>query len=86
MDGLWFGLFNPHPQREPTADMYVAGGVEDPEDGEAGFPYQLTWVPEATEATSAILDDIYKLAYRGGIDEEGLDSGPRERCRVPPLN
>lgn len=75
VDGLWFGLFNPIRGEEATADMYASGGVEDPEDRERGFPYELTWTPEAADATSEALDAIYKIAYRGGIDDEGWTEG-----------
>lgn len=60
--GLWFGIFNPWGEDEPTCDMYVASAASydsqsvawsceiDPRDG-------------ASYLDSAVLADIYRIAY-----------------------
>lgn len=68
LKGLWFGLFNPCPDgRTPVADIYVCGSewfVPDPHDNSwAVGPH---WWPDARYARSAVLADIYRIAYRQG--------------------
>lgn len=60
--GLWFGLFNPIYDEEPTADIYVA--VKTEFDSE-----EIEWACEATSSPAArilhskVLDAIYRIAY-----------------------
>jgi hypothetical protein len=63
--GLWFGLFNPCPDGEPVADIRVNGSsrfTPDPDD--PSWAVDSDWRPEAGEANSSVLADIYRIAYR----------------------
>jgi len=62
--GLWFGLFNPVENEEPTADLYLAGGHAEPDD--ADWLYDLDWRPGG-RAHSVVLDAIYRLSYPPGL-------------------
>jgi hypothetical protein len=64
--GLWFGLFNPCPDgRTPVADIYVCGSERfDPDPHDNGWAVRPEWFPDGREAESAVLADIYRLAYR----------------------
>jgi hypothetical protein len=62
--GLWFGMFNPVDDGQPTADIYVAGGearFDDPE-----WIYELAWQPSG-RAGSTVLDSIYRISYPPGL-------------------
>jgi hypothetical protein len=64
--GLWFGLFNPCPNgRTPVADIYVCGSERfDPDPRDNSWAVGPDWWPEARYAGSAVLADIYRVAYR----------------------
>jgi hypothetical protein len=66
LKGLWFGLFNPCPDgRTPVADIYVCGSERfdaDPDDN--SWAVGPDWWPDARYARSAVLADIYRIAYR----------------------
>jgi hypothetical protein len=66
--GLWFGLFNPCPDgRTPVADIYVCGSEQfDPDPHDNGWAVGPGWWPDARYADSAVLADIYRIAYRQG--------------------
>ncbi len=72
IDGLWFGLFNPIRDGEATADMYVGGGEDATEDPDA-WAEKLTWTPDG-DASSQVLDGIYRVAYDHGTDGLGNDA------------
>lgn len=55
---LWFGLCNPIREGEPTSDVAVRGLAADPQ-----HPGPVTWAPRNPEAGSAVLAQIYALAY-----------------------
>lgn len=64
--GIWFGLFNPCPDgRTPVADIYVGGSVRfDPNPDDNSWAVGPEWWPEARYAGSAVLAEIYRIAYR----------------------
>lgn len=65
--GLWFGLFNPIRGTTPTADVYVSGSkCFDADDACCEWACDTVWWPENRYAESALLDAIYKIAYRPG--------------------
>lgn len=68
LKGLWFGLFNPCPDgRTPIADIYVCGSERfDPDPHDQSWAVGPDWWPDARYASSAVLADIYHLAYRQG--------------------
>jgi hypothetical protein len=63
---LWFGLFNPCPDgRTPVADVYVCGSERfEPDPNDNGWAVGPDWWPDARYADSAVLADIYRIAYR----------------------
>lgn len=65
LKGLWFGLFNPcYDGRTPVADIYVCGSERfypDPEDN--GWAVGPDWWPDARYANSAVLAQVYHIAY-----------------------
>ena len=69
IDGLWFGVFNPYYEDEPTADMHVGGGVGAFEDPDA-WSEDLVWTPRSGRITrSQVLHEIYQVAYHGQQDD-----------------
>lgn len=66
--GLWFGLFNPCPDgRTPVADIYVCGSERfEPNHEDNSWAIAPDWWPEARYASSTVLADIYRIAYRQG--------------------
>jgi HEAT repeats len=68
LKGLWFGLFNPCPDgRTPVADIYVCGSERfDPDPHDNSWAVGPDWWPAARCANSAVLADIYRIAYRQG--------------------
>jgi hypothetical protein len=68
LKGLWFGLFNPCPDgRAPVADIYVCGSERfDPDPHDNSWAVGPDWWPDARYANSAVLADIYRIAYRQG--------------------
>jgi hypothetical protein len=68
LKGLWFGLFNPCLDgRTPVADIYVCGSERfHPDPHENSWAVGPDWWPEARYASSAVLADIYRIAYRQG--------------------
>ena len=69
IDGLWFGLFNPYYEDQPTADMHIGGGVGAFEDPET-WAEDLTWTPRAGRMTrSQVLHEIYRIAYWNSQDD-----------------
>ena len=68
--GLWFGLFNPIYDDEPSSDMYFSGSVEyDESDEDFEWACTVEYLPEGRYARSSILNDIYQIAYSS---EHGL--------------
>ncbi|MFO0906965.1 MAG: hypothetical protein U0794_01145 [Isosphaeraceae bacterium] len=68
LQGLWFGLFNPCPDgRTPVADIYVCGSTRfDPDPDDNHWAVGPEWWPNARYAHSAVLADLYRIAYRQG--------------------
>src|SRR5262249_6170830 len=68
LKGLWFGLFNPCPDgRTPVADIYVCGSERfDPDPHDNSWAVGPDWFPDSRYANSAVLADIYRVAYRQG--------------------
>jgi hypothetical protein len=67
LKGLWFGLFNPCPDGLTLADIYVCGSERfDPDSPSASWAVGPAWWPEGRYANSAVLADIYRIAYRAG--------------------
>ncbi len=68
LKGLWFGLFNPCPDgRTPVADIYVSGSERfDPSPDDNSWAVGPDWWPDRRYAGSAVLADIYRIAYRQG--------------------
>lgn len=70
--GLWFGMFNPWEEDEPTCDMYVASAP-------AYDSGSLAWVAGidprdgSRRLHSAVLADIYRIAY-GAHDGLGTNA------------
>lgn len=66
--GLWFGLFNPCPDgRNPVADVYVCGSKRfNPDPHDNGWAVGPDWWPDGRYADSAVLADLYRVAYRQG--------------------
>jgi hypothetical protein len=66
LKGLWFGLFNPCPDgRTPVADIYVCGSDQfDANPDDNSWAVDPVWWPDARYANSAVLADIYRIAYR----------------------
>jgi hypothetical protein len=68
LKGLWFGLFNPCPDgRTPVADVYVCGSERfDPDPDDNSWAIGPDWWPDLRYANSAVLADIYRIAYGHG--------------------
>ncbi|MHB1557244.1 MAG: hypothetical protein ACYC61_07175 [Isosphaeraceae bacterium] len=70
--GLWFGLFNPcYGGRNPAANLYVCGSERfsvDPDDKD--WVVGPEWWPEDRYARSAVLADLYRIAYRQGASRD----------------
>ena len=68
LSGLWFGLFNPCPDgRTPVADIYVCGSERfDPDPHDNSWAVGPDWRPDTGYANSAVLADLYRVAYRQG--------------------
>jgi hypothetical protein len=66
--GLWFGLFNPCPDgRTPVADIYVSGSERfERNHHDNSWAVGPDWWPEARYASSSLLAEIYRIAYRQG--------------------
>ena len=66
--GLWFGLFNPCPDgRTPVSDIYVCGSERfEPDHDDNSWAVSPDWWPEARYASSSVLAEIYRIAYRQG--------------------
>jgi hypothetical protein len=65
--GLWFGLFNPYHDGEALADIYVSGSERfDPSSDNNEWAVKPDWWPDARYASSTVLADIYRIAYRDG--------------------
>jgi hypothetical protein len=65
--GLWFGLFNPYHDGEALADIYVSGSERfDPSPDSNEWAVKPDWWPDARHASSTVLADIYRIAYRDG--------------------
>ena len=66
LKGLWFGLFNPCPDgRTPVADIYICGSERfDPDPHDNSWAVGPDWWPDARYASSAVLADVYRIAYR----------------------
>lgn len=66
--GLWFGLFNPcRDGRTPVADIYVCGSERfEPDPQDDSWAVGPDWWPEARDAFSSVLAEIYRIAYRQG--------------------
>lgn len=82
LDGLWFGLFNPIYGDIASADIYVAGGEENPDDPGEGFRFDLTWQPKGRYARSPLLHTIYQLAYEG-VEDDGWAPGLANDAEYP---
>ena len=85
--GLWFGLFNPClDDGSPIADLYVNGSerfVIDPNDN--SWAVDAEWQPESRCARSAVLADIYRIAYRheGANASAEEEDGLQNDCEYP---
>jgi hypothetical protein len=68
LKGLWFGLFNQCPDgHTPGADIYVCGsGRFNPDPDDNSWAVGPDWWPANRCANSAVLADIYRIAYRHG--------------------
>jgi hypothetical protein len=68
LKGLWFGLFNPCPDgRTPVAEIYISGSDRfDPDPLDNSWAAGPDWWPDGRYANSAVLADIYRIAYRQG--------------------
>lgn len=64
--GLWFGLHNPYSDDgTPVIDLRVSGSARyDPADVNLGWAVRPEWEPEYAGAGSAVLAEIYRIAYR----------------------
>jgi hypothetical protein len=64
--GLWFGLYNPcYDGSTPTADVYVCGSERfDPNPEDNSWAVGPDWWPQDRYAHSAVLADVYRVAYR----------------------
>ena len=73
LQGLWFGLFNPCPDgRTPVADIYVCGSERfSPDPNDDSWIDGPAWWPDARYANSAVLADVYRIAYRQGAPAAG---------------
>jgi len=71
LKGLWFGLFNPCPDgRTPVVDIYVCGSKQfDPDPFDNSWAVGPDWWPDSRYANSAVLADIYRIAYRYGAEQ-----------------
>jgi hypothetical protein len=73
--GLWFGLYNPcYDGCTPAADLYVCGSERfyaDPDDND--WVVGPRWWPEDRYARSAVLADVYRIAYRQGAGRDERD-------------
>jgi hypothetical protein len=69
LKGLWFGLFNPCPDgRTPVAEIYVCGSHRfDPDPYDNSWVVGPDWWPDSRYASSAVLADLYQIAYRQGV-------------------
>jgi len=76
LQGLWFGLFNPcYDGRTPVADIYVCGSERFHADAkDNSWAVGPDWWPDARYARSAVLADVYRIAYR----QEGRTDDPEE--------
>jgi hypothetical protein len=71
--GLWFGLFNPLDDcGEMVADLYVTGGVHDPQD--IDWTCSPIWEPDGRYAGSQLLTEVCRIGYRGNENELGNDA------------
>ena len=61
--GLYFGLFNPIVNEEPTADIYICGSSIYDEDDIDEWACEPEYWPEKRYANSSILNEIYRIAY-----------------------
>ncbi len=77
LKGLWFGLFNPCPdRRNPVADIYVCGSERfDPDPDDNSWAVGPTWWPDNRCANSAVLAAVYRIAYR-----QGARAAERKKC------
>jgi hypothetical protein len=68
LKGLWFGLFNPCPDgRTPVADIYLCGSERfDSDPNDNSWAVGPEWWPKDRYANSAVLTDVYRIAYRQG--------------------
>ena len=65
LKGLWFGLHNPIHEGTPVADIRVSGSERyDPNPKNIDWAVGAEWYPEYAGAGSAVLADIYRIAYR----------------------
>jgi hypothetical protein len=66
--GLWFGLFNPsNDDDEVWADIYVSGSERfEMSSDNNEWAVDPDWWPDARYASSPVLADIYRIAYREG--------------------
>jgi hypothetical protein len=63
--GLWFGLFNPIRDRHAVADIYVSGSERfEPDPNDNSWAVRPKWWPESRYAHSALLAEVYRIAYR----------------------
>jgi hypothetical protein len=85
LKGLWFGLFNPCPDgRTPVADIYVCGSerfAPDPDDN--SWAVGPNWWPDARYANSAVLADVYRIAYHQGAGDLERREGLRNDAEYP---
>ncbi|MDP8942846.1 MAG: hypothetical protein M3N16_01795 [Actinomycetota bacterium] len=81
IDGLWFGLFEPVEDGEPTRDMDVAGGTGARNDPDR-WAERLTWTPKAAHARSQVLHGIYQIAY-DGLESDGWVEGLGNEAEHP---
>lgn len=85
LHGLWFGLFNPCPDgRTPVADIYVCGSKQfDPDPDANGWAVGPDWWPDGRNATSEVLADLYRLAYRQSVRRSEQDAALGNDAEYP---
>jgi hypothetical protein len=85
LQGLWFGLCNPCPDgHTPVADIYVCGSKRfDADPFDNSWAVGPDWWPDARNAGSAALADIYRIAHRQGAGIAEQKAGLRNDAEYP---
>jgi hypothetical protein len=65
LEGLWFWLFNPIRDGHAVADIYVSGSERfEPDPNDNSWAVGPKWWPESRYAYSALMAEVYRIAYR----------------------